>query len=89
MCVSGVRNVRFFVKFVVFCFLGTPVLRFALLPYYRRYLEVPIFAIQVQIKETLKVFDDFKNNQKVYEVIFLTYKSIYILKVYSILYTLR
>ena len=33
---QGVRNVRFFGKFDVLCFLETPVLRFALLPYYRR-----------------------------------------------------
>ena len=33
---QGVRNVRFFRKFDVPCFLETPVLRFALLPYYRR-----------------------------------------------------
>ena len=32
---QGVRNVRFFGKFSVLCFLETPVLRFALLPYYR------------------------------------------------------
>ena len=31
-----IRNVRFFGKFGVFCFLETSVLRFALLPYYRR-----------------------------------------------------
>ena len=34
---QGVRNVRFFGKFSVLCFLETPVLRFALLPYYRRF----------------------------------------------------
>ena len=34
---QGVRDVRFFGKFGVLCFLETPVLRFALLPYYRRY----------------------------------------------------
>ena len=33
---QGVRNVRFFGKSDVFCFLETPVLRFTLLPYYRR-----------------------------------------------------
>ena len=32
-----VRNVRFFWKFGVLCFLETPVLRFALSPYYRSY----------------------------------------------------
>ena len=31
-----VRNVRFFGKFDVLCFLETPVLRFVFLPYYRR-----------------------------------------------------
>ena len=33
---QGVRNVRFFGKFDVLCFLETPVFRFALLPYCRR-----------------------------------------------------
>ena len=33
---KGVRNVRFFGKFDVLYFLERPVLRFALLPYYRR-----------------------------------------------------
>ena len=37
-CVSGVRNIRFFGKFGVLFFLETHVLRFALFPYYRRYL---------------------------------------------------
>ena len=31
---QGVSNVRFFGKFDVLCFLETPILRFALLPYY-------------------------------------------------------
>ena len=39
-------------------------------------------------KDTLKAFDDFKNKQNKYEVIFLMCKSTYILKVYSIHYTL-
>ena len=33
---QGVKNVRFLRKFGVLCFLETPVLRFILLPYYRR-----------------------------------------------------
>ena len=33
---SGGKKCLFFGKFGVFCFLETPVLRFALLPYYRR-----------------------------------------------------
>ena len=35
---QGVRNVCFFWKFGVLCFLETPVLRFGLLRYYRRFL---------------------------------------------------
>ena len=35
MCVSGGKKCLFFGNFGVLCFLGTPVLRFALLPYYR------------------------------------------------------
>ena len=35
VCVSGGKN-SFFGKFSVLCFLETPVLRFALLPYYQR-----------------------------------------------------
>ena len=34
--VSGGKKCLFFGKFGVFCFLETPVLRFTLLPYYRR-----------------------------------------------------
>ena len=37
VCVSGGTECSFFGKFVVLCFLVTSVLRFALLPYYRRY----------------------------------------------------
>ena len=36
MCVSGGKKCLFFGKFGVFCFLETPVLRFALLPYYQQ-----------------------------------------------------
>ena len=35
VCVSGVRSVSFPVNVSVLCFVETPVLRFALLPYYR------------------------------------------------------
>ena len=45
VCVSGVRNVRFAIKFDVLCFLETPVLRFGLLPYYRRFLHVNFFQL--------------------------------------------
>ena len=36
VCVSGGKNVRFFGKFGVLCFLEIRVLRFALLPCYQR-----------------------------------------------------
>ena len=39
--VSGGKKCSFFGIFDVLCFLGTPVLRFALLPYYRRYTLMP------------------------------------------------
>ena len=39
MCVSGGNKCSFFEKFAVLCLLETPVLRFALLAYYRQYLS--------------------------------------------------
>ena len=36
VCVSGSKKCSLFGKFVMFCFLVAPVLRVALLPYYRR-----------------------------------------------------
>ena len=38
VCVLGGRKCSLFEKFGVLCFLVTPVLRFALLPYYRWYV---------------------------------------------------
>ena len=38
VCVSGGKKCLFFGNFGVLCFLETPVLRFALLPYSRRYV---------------------------------------------------
>ena len=40
VCVSGGKKCTFFENFGVLCFLETPVLRFAYLPYYRRYMNV-------------------------------------------------
>ena len=40
VCISGVRNVRFSKNLACFCFLVTPILCFALLPYCRRYTPV-------------------------------------------------
>ena len=46
--------------------------------------------LSVIIKDTLKAFDDFNNKQqKCMEYCFLIYKSMYILKVNSIHYTLK
>ena len=41
---QGARNVRFFGKFGVLWFLETPVLRFSLLPYYRRISNTLIYC---------------------------------------------
>ena len=43
MCVSGGKKCLFFEYFGVLCFLETPVLRFAPLPYYRRVLFASLF----------------------------------------------
>ena len=37
---QGGKKCSFFGKFGVLCFLETPVLRFALLPYYRRFINI-------------------------------------------------
>ena len=39
VCVSGGKKCSFFGKFGVLCFLVMPVLRFVLLPYYRRIIS--------------------------------------------------
>ena len=44
MCVSGGKKCLFFGNFGVLCFLKTPVLRFAQLPYYRR-LDLEILLV--------------------------------------------
>ena len=41
------------------------------------------------LKDKLKAFDDFKNKQKGYQIMFLISKSMYVLKLNSIHYTLR
>ena len=45
LCESGCKNCSFFGKFGVFCFLETPVLRFALLAYYRRNMLFHFFMV--------------------------------------------
>ena len=54
VCVSGGKKYSFFGKFGVLCFLVTPVLRFALLPYCRRidvaYSHLP--PIKILIKKS-------------------------------------
>ena len=44
VCVSWGKKCLFFGKFDALCFLETPVLRFALLPYYRRNMAIRVFA---------------------------------------------
>ena len=48
-CIMGGRNVRFFAKFDVLCFLVTPVLRFALLPYCRQRLKCSVMINSLSI----------------------------------------
>ena len=55
MCVSGGKKCLFFGKFGLLCFLETPVLRFALLPYYRRSI-----ALIVVNQTFIKIFQSFK-----------------------------
>ena len=45
MCVSRGKKCSFFEKFGVLCFLATPVLRFALLPYYRRNAKISTLLV--------------------------------------------
>ena len=46
---QGVRNVHFYGKFGVLCFYETPILRFALLPYYRRIDMHEVFSSSIWI----------------------------------------
>ena len=48
VCVSEGKKCSFFGKFGVLCFLKTPVLRFALLPYYRRLFQYSFNSPQVK-----------------------------------------
>ena len=50
--VSEAKKCSFFAKFGVLCFLVKPVLRFALLPYYRRFLHV---TLHINLKSIKKV----------------------------------
>ena len=49
VCVSGGKKYSFFGKFGELFFLETPVLRFALLPYYRRFISFTIYTIILHI----------------------------------------
>ena len=55
VCVSRVKKCSFYGKFDVFCFLETPVLIFALLPYYRRLISekyvAVLFAMRLYCKD--------------------------------------
>ena len=51
--------------------------------------EMRIAEFHKGFKDTLKAFDDLKRSKKVYEVMFFICKSMFILKVYSVHYTLR
>ena len=48
VCVSGGKKCLFFGRFGVLCFLETPVLRFALSPYYHRSIIYAIFVFTLR-----------------------------------------
>ena len=54
MCVSGGKKYSFFGKFGVLCFLETPVLRFDLLPYYRKVLCIAFLNAKMPILQKKK-----------------------------------
>ena len=73
---QGVRNVRFFGKFDVLCFLETPGLRFALLPYYRRLgsieideriAKIQIFVVHQEVNALNTFMKPFEASQKVWK----------------------
>ena len=49
VCVSGDKKRSFFGKFGVLCFLETPVLTFAYLPYYRQYSVIKILRLFLRV----------------------------------------
>ena len=57
VCVSEGKKCLLFGKFGVLCFLETPVLRFALLPYYRRYcLLLILFRNVILLVNSIKIW---------------------------------
>ena len=55
----------------------------------RNHSGVFLAMYQILLKDTLKAFNDFKNKPQKCMKCFLMYRSMYILKVYSVHYTLR
>ena len=53
VCVSGDKKCSFFGKFGVLCFLETPVLRFALLRYYRRFALIDEYSEEFEFNANL------------------------------------
>ena len=67
---QGVKNFLFG-KFVVLCFLETPILRFALLPYYRRTQKYLIVVLKGKASLILKVLTKKYANSKVPSAVFV------------------
>ena len=59
--VSGGKKCSFFGKFAVLCFLETPILRFAVLPYYRRF-NLDRFAHAHPLLKTLNALNVYQIN---------------------------
>ena len=56
VCVLGSKKCLFLGKFGMLCFLVTPVLRFALLPYYRRIIVIVILLWSLVVGDTKSLF---------------------------------
>ena len=59
VCISGGKKCKFSRKFGMLCFLETPKLRFALLPYYPR--TVNLFQLRFELQSNLKTKQPIKS----------------------------
>ena len=82
MCVSGSKKYSFFGKFGMLCFLETSVLRFAFLPYHRRFIHTltnsSLMRVNFPISYTARaVFVNSNGSAKKSRNLFLLYEMIY------------
>ena len=65
VCVSGGKKCSFLEKFGMLCFLETPVLRFALLPYYRQIIASCIIKVKNFMRRLIWVCKKMHSTQNV------------------------